>query len=257
MTILAYCGHTFYPICLRVVIWSLSKLYSEEHSIQEPLRFLLNHPRRCYILLFPRRQTWILAGVLIALNVVDVILIICLDLDNPEVTAVPIAPRFISSIFQAASSRHTGTSTFNLANVSPGVQFSLLTMMYISVFPISISVRSSNTYEESSLGIFEDHEEDPTMATNTKSYFLAHARNQLSFDLWYIFLGCFCICCAESNRIMDKTDPFFQVFPIFFEVASAYANVGLSLGHPTVSTSLSGVFNQFSKLVICAMMIRG
>lgn len=34
-------------------------------------------------------------------------------------------------------------------------------------------------------------------------------------------------------------------------------NVGLSLGYPTVSTSLSGQFTTFSKLVICAMMIRG
>lgn len=257
MTLLAYAGHTFYPICLRILIWSMSKLYSETHKIQEPLRFLLDHPRRCYILLFPRRQTRILAAVLIALNVVDVILIICLDLDNPEVTTVPLAPRFISSIFQAASSRHTGTSTFNLANVSPGVQFSLLTMMYIAVFPIAISVRSSNTYEESALGIYEDEEVDPTTVTNSKSYFMAHVRNQLSFDLWYIFLGTFCICCAESNRIMNQADPFFQVFPIFFEVASAYANVGLSLGYPNTSTSFSGVFSQFSKLVICAMMIRG
>jgi Trk-type K+ transport system membrane component len=47
------------------------------------------------------------------------------------------------------------------------------------------------------------------------------------------------------------------VFAIFFEVVSAYANVGLSLGYPTNLTSLSGHFNVFSKLVICAMMIRG
>lgn len=34
-------------------------------------------------------------------------------------------------------------------------------------------------------------------------------------------------------------------------------NVGLSLGEPTVSTSLCGLFGVFGKLVICAMMIRG
>ena len=42
-----------------------------------------------------------------------------------------------------------------------------------------------------------------------------------------------------------------------FEVVSAYANVGLSLGHPTVMTSLSGEFTTISKVVVCAMMIRG
>lgn len=33
--------------------------------------------------------------------------------------------------------------------------------------------------------------------------------------------------------------------------------MGLSLGYPTVSTSLSGEFTVFSKLVICVVMIRG
>lgn len=37
----------------------------------------------------------------------------------------------------------------------------------------------------------------------------------------------------------------------------ASGNVGLSLGYPTVNTSLSGKFNVFSKVVICLMMIRG
>lgn len=49
----------------------------------------------------------------------------------------------------------------------------------------------------------------------------------------------------------------FNVFAIFFEVVSAYGNVGLSLGYPTNSTSLCGHFTVFSKLVVCAMMIRG
>jgi Trk-type K+ transport system membrane component len=49
----------------------------------------------------------------------------------------------------------------------------------------------------------------------------------------------------------------FSVFPIMFEVVPAYGNVGLSLGHPEVLTSLCGQFTVFGKVVICAMMIRG
>lgn len=49
----------------------------------------------------------------------------------------------------------------------------------------------------------------------------------------------------------------FSVFAIFFEVVSAYGNVGLSLGHPDNLTSLCGHFTVFGKVVICAMMIRG
>ncbi|RYP46474.1 hypothetical protein DL769_011391 [Monosporascus sp. CRB-8-3] len=172
-----------------------------------------------------------------------------------EVNALPTGPRILAAIFQAASARHTGTSTFNLAKVNPGVQFSLLVMMYIAIFPIAISMRSSNTYEETSLGFYA--REQTLDESRSSSYVMAHIRNQLSFDLWYVFLGTFCICVTEADKIMDLNDPAFSVFAIFFEVMSGYGNVGLSLGHPDVMTSLSGQFRTFSKVVICAMMIRG
>ena len=52
-------------------------------------------------------------------------------------------------------------------------------------------------------------------------------------------------------------DGYFNVFAILFETTSAYGNVGLSLGHPDVMTSLCGKFTTFGKVVICAMMLRG
>jgi potassium uptake Trk family protein len=258
MTFLAFAGNTCYPIFLRFSIWFFFNIVPKNSKLRQPLNFLLEHPRRCYTLLFPSKPTWILFGILIALNTLDVILIITLDLDNDEVTAgLSMGPRVLAALFQAASSRHTGTSTFNLAEVSPAVQVSLLVMMYIAVFPIAMSIRSSNTYEERSLGIYANVDGQDLDEQNTRSYLLTHMQNQLSFDLWYIFSGIFCICVAEAGRLSDNDDPGFNVFAIFFEVVSAYGNVGLSLGHPNVSTSLTGQFTIFSKVVICAMMIRG
>lgn len=238
MTFLAFAGNTFYPVFLRLVIWTMSKLVPKESSTKETLQFLLDHPRRCYTLLFPSRPTWILFGTLFALNFIDVLLIIVLDLNNPSVNDLPIGPRLLSAIFQSASSRHTGTQTYNLSLVNPGVQFSLLVMMYVAVLPVAISIRTSNTYEERTLGIYE--REEPAEETKGISYLTMHIRNQLSFDLWYIFLGTFCICVAEADRVMDTSQPVsfhqhngvtmasiahsrqaFAVFPIFFEVVSA------------------------------------
>ncbi|KAF7715362.1 Uncharacterized protein PECH_001427 [Penicillium ucsense] len=255
MSFLAFAGNTCYPCLLRLIIWIMFKLCPEKSSMKEPLSFLLDHPRRCYTLLFPSRPTWILFGILLAMNSIDVILIIVLDLHNPAVTDLAPGPRVLAAIFQAANARHTGGATFNLADVNPAVQFSLLVMMYIAIFPIAISIRASNVYEENSLGIYESSS-DPD-ESNGKSYIMKHIQNQLSFDLWYIFLGVFCISIAESGRIADNSIPAYSIFSILFEVTSAYANVGLSLGYPTVNTSLSGTFSVFSKLVICFMMIRG
>ncbi|KAJ5820090.1 cation transporter [Penicillium riverlandense] len=255
MSFLAYAGNTCYPCLLRLVIWIMSKLCPEYSSRKESLSFLLSHPRRCYTLLFPGQTTWLLFGILVAMNLIDIVLILVLDLHNSAANHLPLSQRIIATIFQAASSRHTGTSIFNLADVHPAVQISLLVMMYISIFPIALGVRASNVFEEKALGVYSLANEIDER--DGRSYFLAHIRNQLTFDLWYIFLGIFCICIAEAERIMDNSDPAFSVFSVFFEVVSAYGNVGLSLGYPTVSTSLSGQFTTFSKLVICAMMVRG
>ncbi|KAK0105984.1 hypothetical protein ONS95_004491 [Cadophora gregata] len=206
MTFLAYAGNTFYPIFLRLVIWTASKLVPKTSSLKEPLQFLLDHPRRCYTLLFPSHPTWILFGILFVMNFVDVLLIIVLDLHNDAVANLSPGPRLLAAIFQAASARHTGTSTFNLAEVNPAVQFSLLVMMYIAVFPIAISVRASNTYEEKSLGLYSDDRFDVD-EHNPRSYVMMHLRNQLSFDLWYIFFGIFCICVAEADKITDLSNP--------------------------------------------------
>lgn len=256
MSFLAFAGNTLYPVFLRLIIWTMFNIVPTKSGIREPLSFLLNHPRRCYTLLFPSRPTWILLAIIFLLNLVDTLLIIILDLDNPEVSSLPLGPRILAAIFQAASARHTGTSSFNLANVSPAVQFSLLVMMYIAIFPIAISIRASNTYEEQSLGLYKE-ENSSLNEANGKDYILTHMQNQLSFDLWFIFLGVFCICVAEAQRIIDNSIPAFTVWTVLFEVTSAYGNVGLSLGYPDTATSMTGVFGVFSKLVICAMMIRG
>jgi Trk-type K+ transport system membrane component len=256
LTFLAFAGNTCYPIILRFILWAMQKTVPRRSSLREPLQFLLDHPRRCYTLLFPRNVTWILFSILFVMNFIDALLIVVLDLDNPEVNTLPLASRILAATFQAASARHTGTASFNLAKVNPAVQFSLLTMMYIAVFPIAMSVRHSNTYEETTLGKYaaDAHPEESQRAS---SYIVQHMRNQLSFDLWYIFLGTFCICIAQADEIADPQNAAFSVFAIMFECVSAYGNVGLSLGTNETLTSLSGDFTVFSKLVICAVMLRG
>ena len=128
--------------------------------------------------------------------------------------------------------------------------------MYISVFPIAISIRRTNVYEEKSLGIYGspgDEKEDE----NEPSYVGAHLRRQLSFDLWYIFLGLFIIAIAEGKNIQNTNDYAFTMYSVLFEIVSAYGTVGLSLGYPNVDTSFSAQFTVVSKLVIIAMQIRG
>jgi Trk-type K+ transport system membrane component len=256
MTFLIVIGNTGFPCMLRFCIWVTSKLVPVGSGVWEELRFLLDHPRRCFTLLFPSRATWWLFTILIILNGVDLIFFIILDLNDPVVTALSPGIRFIDGLFQASSTRTAGFAVVNLAQLHPAIQVSYLIMMYISAFPIAISMRRTNVYEEKSLGIYgtkSEEEEDE----NEPSYIGAHVRKQLSFDLWYIFMGMFIIAIVEGARLQNSNEYAFTLFSVLFEIVSAYGTVGLSLGYPTINASFSAEFHVLSKLVIIAMQIRG
>ena len=48
--------------------WLVSKAFSVQSRMRETLQFLLDHPRRCFITLFPSHQTWLLLFVLLAMK---------------------------------------------------------------------------------------------------------------------------------------------------------------------------------------------
>ncbi|QLI66422.1 Potassium transport protein 1 [Metarhizium brunneum] len=255
LSLLTFAGNTLYPVFLRSILWTMSKITPRGSSIQEPLQFLLTHPRRCYALLFPGGTTWALFGIIIGLNFLGTLILLVLDLHNPEFTHLTPGQRVAAAFFQSAAARHTGAASFTLSNLSPGAQFTLLVMMYISAFPIAMSIRSSNIYEEKSLGYYA---QDPTYNEDRgASYLFQHMQKQLGFDLWYIFLGLFYLSVSEATKLADPNQPAFSFFAIFFEVVSAYGGVGLTLGYPDITSALSTKFTTFGKVVMCAMMLRG
>ena len=78
-TFLIIIGNTGFPCMLRLVIWLWSLCVPTDSGLWEELKFLLDHPRRCFTLLFPSRATWWLFWILVALNCFDLILFIALD----------------------------------------------------------------------------------------------------------------------------------------------------------------------------------
>lgn len=77
-------GNTGFPVMLRFIIW-VTSLYVPNHSgLWEELRFLLDHPRRCFTLLFPSAATWWLFWLLVILNGIDLLFFIILDVSSPQ-----------------------------------------------------------------------------------------------------------------------------------------------------------------------------
>ncbi|EPX75241.1 potassium ion transporter Trk1 [Schizosaccharomyces octosporus yFS286] len=244
-------GNTGFPVFLRLFIWFFYKVLPLSQEKKEAMAFLLDHPRRCFTLLFPSGSTWWLFFILLGLNAIDLILFMSLDIKNTSMVDLPRGIRVVNALFQSVCTRTAGFTSVTLSALHPAVLVSYLIMMYISVYPVAINMRNTNVYEERSLGVYTFDEEDH------RSFLKNHLTEQVSHDLWCIFLGLFIVCICEGGKIADNNDTDFTIFTILFEIVSAYGTVGLSTGLSTSECSLSARFTKLSKLVIIALQIRG
>ncbi|KAK7413590.1 hypothetical protein QQX98_007525 [Neonectria punicea] len=164
--LLILAGNTAYPLFLRFILWSMLqtlKLTTASPTYgpwKETIEFILKYPRRVYTTLFPSHATWWLLLILVIINTIDWVAFEVLNIGNPTVEALPMADRIFAGWFQAIAVRAAGFAVVSIAALYPAVQLLYMVMMYISVYPVSITMRHSNVYEERSLGIYDD---DPTV----------------------------------------------------------------------------------------------
>ena len=92
--------NTGFPCLLRLIIWTLFKLFPNASTKKETFGFLLDHPRRCFTLLFPSSATWWLLGVLAILNILDLFFFLVLDLGDGYISAIPVGYRILDGFFQ-------------------------------------------------------------------------------------------------------------------------------------------------------------
>ncbi|KAG8934849.1 low affinity potassium transporter [Tulasnella sp. 417] len=268
MFVVIIAGNTGFPVFLRFFIWILTKIVPKNSQTNETLHFLLDHPRRCYIYLFPSHQTWFLLTVLVGMVLTDWVSFLVLDIGTPEIMQIPAGTRVVIGLLQAAAVRAAGFAAISLNALAPAVKVLYVTMMYVAVYPVALSVRSTNVYEEQSLGIFEtapkdaEEEFEPELRESRGKlwgrYLAMHARRQLSFDIWWLGLALWLVCIIERGKLVNPDNQgWFNIFSVLFELVSAYGTVGLSLGIPDKNYSFSGALSTLSKLIIIAVMIRG
>ncbi|KAI9763597.1 MAG: hypothetical protein M1840_000391 [Geoglossum simile] len=276
MGLLILAGNTCYPIFLRFIIWTLRALLPDSECYQEyrdTLQFLLDHPRRCYTNLFPSEHTWWLLLSVVVLNGIDWFAFEVLNIGNIALKDLPTGTRVIDGLFQAFAVRSGGFYIVGIPSLRIGLQILYVVMMYISVYPVVITMRNSNVYEERSLGIYSGDENQgqesqlsflkglrkrmSASSAPQKRYFVQQQlRAQLAHDLWWIALAVIFITIVETSQF--ERDPVtYSVFNVVFETISAYGCVGISTGLPDQMYSFSGGWHTLSKLVLCAVMIRG
>ncbi|KAK0641847.1 cation transport protein-domain-containing protein [Cercophora newfieldiana] len=297
MALLILAGNTAYPLFLRLIFWSMwkiLKLFTKEDAFRDTkstLEFILNYPRRVYTNLFPARPTWWLCFMVILLNGTDWVLFEVLNIGNPVIEKIPLGPRVFAGLFQAIAVRSGGFYIIPISAAYPGLQVMYVIMMYISVYPVVITMRHSNVYEERSLGIYsndprqmenqDDSESRSILGTagtalrrtisfqgvgvprippdekqGSINFISQQIRSQLAHDLWWLALAVLLITISETKNFLVNPVAF-NVFNVLFEVVSAYGTVGISVGLPDQNYSFCGGWNTVSKLVLCLVMLRG
>lgn len=245
---LALVGQTQFPIFLRFTIWTMKKMVPKGSRLRNTLQFLLQHPRRCFIYLFPSRQTWYLVAIQITIDITAWLCFELLNIGMPDVEALPTGTRILDGLFQATGLRTSGAYIISLSSLAPACLVAYLVIMYISSYPMVMTLRKTNTYEERSIGLQEGDDSAAGIAS--------HLQKQLAYDIWFQFLAFFLVCIVERAHLR-AADPGFDVFSLLFEVTSAYGTVGLSTGVPGEDISLSGRFATLSKVVMLFVMVRG
>ncbi|KAI7869003.1 cation transport protein-domain-containing protein [Spinellus fusiger] len=251
--ILVLIGNTAYAIVLRFIIWCLYKLTPESRTIRkETFRYLLDHPRRCYTTLFPSTQTWWLLFILIAITLVEVVAFLSLNYWLPVLDGISWGSRVLDGVFQSVATRNV-----------------YIVAMYISVYPVAISMRNSNVYQERSLGIFRSDDEEkiefseqelngsvpfiklrryPTISSVITTsrrllrgpdfFVITQIQRQLTTDICWVICGVFIICIIESQAIMSPSP--ITMATVIYECVSAFGNVGASTGYPNSTLSQAG-----------------
>ncbi|KAJ1300823.1 hypothetical protein OPQ81_002463 [Rhizoctonia solani] len=256
-------GATAFPLSMRFVIWVGTKIFRHGNT-NRGLRFLLKHPRRCFMYLFPSHQSWYLLFTLVVIFILDWVAYLTFNIGMPGIEAIPVGPRVVGGFLQAVGQRAGGFTTINLQAIAPALQVVYIATMFVQVYPIAMAVRTSNVYEDSGVVIYEEEldDEEPTnlpagRGAGFTAYLGWHLKHQLAQDLFWLLAALTTLCAFERKRILSEETAYFNIFSLFFEIVSAFANVGFSLGVSSQPFSLSGEMRTIPKLVIIGLMIRG
>lgn len=182
MGFLILAGNTLYPCFLRFIIWAIRCLLPNSTWCEDwkaVLKFILDHPRRVYTHLFPKRHTWYLLATIVLFNGIDWAGFEVLSIGNIAVDSLG-SYRVLDGLFQALAVRAGGFYVVTIADLHQGLLVLYVLMMYVSAFPVLVTIRNTNVYEERSLGIYaNDHLAEDQRHHASLGGFVSHIREVL------------------------------------------------------------------------------
>lgn len=150
----------------------------------------------------------------------------------------------LESIFTAVTTRTAGFTTIDMSRLSPAAYAIIITLMFIGASPISTGGGiKTTTIAVILISIYY-------FALGKKSKaFKRKIPESAIFKAFVLFVVAILAICI-SVFLISIAQPELDFRKVMFEVVSAFSTTGLSMGITTL-------FNTFSKLVICFLMLFG
>eukprot|EP01105_Mastigella_eilhardi_P010233 TRINITY_DN2395_c2_g1_i2.p2 TRINITY_DN2395_c2_g1~~TRINITY_DN2395_c2_g1_i2.p2 ORF type:complete len:312 (+),score=83.26 TRINITY_DN2395_c2_g1_i2:1386-2321(+) len=239
-------GFMGFPLIMR---WVISLLHTVKGRLlrrdASSLWYIINNPRHCTTFIFPRKQTGLLFRFLLLVTVIEWVFILGFNWRG-YLAELPVSnfAKVVITLFQAVCTRTTGFNALDLSQYNPGVLVLTCMLMYISSYPMTVVMRSTNVIQPVFVRVF-----------STSSGFLHHAKRLILYDILWVMVPFLLVCLIEADQL--NNDPYFTHFRVIFEVVSGYANVGLSLGYPGEAASFCCKWSAASKVILLFVILFG
>ena len=265
-SVLATLGFSLYPLGLRVFVMMICAGSSGRYKVA--LRDILDNPRRYYTHLFSEKGTW--AATLMSLSMTGLLFAFFLIFNFPDTYFKTMFPqpdiRAMNGWYESNMVYNNGYNTFDLSMMDVGSQVWMMLCMWATGRPFTLGILV--TASESSISSDDsDGVDDIDSSAGSAWTVLRELLMLLRSDL-IILVICTLMICMYDNALLVSgiftgpntsigTGSYIGVFPIAFDLSSAYGNVGLSLGYPNTVTSSCAVLSSFGKLVVIFMSMHG
>jgi Trk-type K+ transport system membrane component len=256
-------GNTGFPVAFRVFVYLVSvvsgKLGRRGQKTHRLTQYILKYSRRISVQIYPAKQTLFLFVFIIATTSIMYVVIMASDWSTfPGMTPTQ---KVFNYWFQVMATRTGGFSSIDVGKLAAGTLVLFAVMMYIGVIPGAVALRSSRSppgLEELATAEQMAHDLGREKRRQKKQNAMFQLKRLILFDSTWLYAPWFLIAAIESKRYRaESASGNFTIFKIFFEIASAYGTVGLTMGYTGVVYSFCGVWSTLSKFITCVVMMMG
>jgi len=263
--ILATIGFGLHPLGLRIFVLMVHA--GSNGRYKAALRDILDNPRRYYTHLYSEKGTW--AATLMSISMTGLLFAFFLVFNYPDNYFKTMFPqndiRAMNGWFESIMVYNNGYNTFDLSMMDVGSQVFMMLCMWATGRPFTLGILV--TASESSISSDDADDSDGVDDIDSSSGSVWTVTRELLMLLrsdLIILVICTLMICMYDNALLTSgvftgpdlsigTGSYVGVFPIAFDLSSAYGNVGLSLGFPNTVTSTCAVLSPFGKLVVIFM----